>query len=176
LDMISFVLFSISFWVGNGVAAFRSINHLKRKWVYDVGFNFFSKICIIVSVYVCVCYCRVIYREWCRVRFLFQRSILCCRLYWVLGCRQWWETHMSLSNLISHLSLSLSLSLSEHLHPLQDYCDPEKKCKAFRASEESKKYAVKSYSCLHKSSNFSLLLVCCCRDFVMRWGQRKEPS
>jgi hypothetical protein len=88
LDMISFVLFSISFWVGNGVAAFRSINHLKRKWVYDVGFNFFSKICIIVSVYVCVCYCRVIYREWCRVRFLFQRSILCCRLYWVLGCRQ----------------------------------------------------------------------------------------
>jgi hypothetical protein len=26
------------------------------------------------------------------------------------------------------------------------------------------------------SSNFSLLLVCCCRDFVMQWGQRKEPS
>jgi hypothetical protein len=113
LDMISFVLFSISFWVGNGVAAFRSINHLKRKWVYDVGFNFFSKICIIVSVYVCVCYCRVIYREWCRVRFLFQRSILCCRLYWVLGCRQWWETPSIFC--LSHFLLSMLLQSSRFL-------------------------------------------------------------
>jgi len=26
------------------------------------------------------------------------------------------------------------------------------------------------------SSNFSLLLVCRCRDFVMQWGRHKEPS
>ncbi len=50
------------------------------------------------------------------------------------------------------LSLSLSPIIStnaQHLHPLQDCCDPEKKCTASRAPEESNKYTVKSYSCLH---------------------------
>ncbi len=54
--MSSFVLFSISFWVGNGVAAFRSIINLQMKWVYDVGFKknlqaLHHRFCI------CVCVC-----------------------------------------------------------------------------------------------------------------------
>jgi hypothetical protein len=60
LSMSSFVLVYISFWVGNGVAAFRSINNLKRKWVYDVGFKkilqaLHHRLCICVCVCVCVC-------------------------------------------------------------------------------------------------------------------------
>jgi xanthine/uracil permease len=66
LSISSFVLFSISFWVGSGVAAFRSINNLQRKWVYDVGFKKLLQ-ALHHRVYMCVCVCVLLQSDLSRV-------------------------------------------------------------------------------------------------------------
>jgi hypothetical protein len=63
LSMSSFVLFYISFWIGNGVAAFRSINNLQRKWVYDVGFKKILQALHHRLWYMCVCVCVCVIAE-----------------------------------------------------------------------------------------------------------------
>jgi len=180
LSMSSFVLVYISFWVGNGVASFRSITNLQRKWVYDVGFKkilqaLHHRLCMCVCV--CVCYIA----EWfiasgaeCAFCFSHQYSVadftgfsvagsdgklLLFSVYHTFYCQCSFNYRHSWPTWGKQTPFPISLSQSISIH-----------CKSAVALRKNAKLSEPQKSLINTqsnripvyttSSNFSLLLVC----------------